>query len=290
MKKDIISLEYCLKNFPLRISITDFCNLKCFFCSNEGMSLKQKNLTHVDIYYFKKIISFLHSRGLKKLSITGGDPTLNPDIKEIITFLNGLKFDELFFHTNGINLDKDLLTKLSSNFNKIAISIHSVNFDTWHVLTGGSKFQFDKLINNIKTAAKFNRITQIEIKYVPIKGINDTKKEIVDFLNMCDKFKFKFKFLNFEPIKKSDIGLDMSIEELKKKLIDIGCVLVKREENFRGQKNYLPIEIFSYKRTLGVAIEIGCGLSEACHYCYKSNEKMTTKKQLVKLLWIPDYS
>ena len=36
--------QEALANYPIRIALTDYCNLDCVFCSNEGMGLTNKNL------------------------------------------------------------------------------------------------------------------------------------------------------------------------------------------------------------------------------------------------------
>jgi cyclic pyranopterin phosphate synthase len=146
-----------LEKYPLRVSLTDFCNLNCFFCSNEGMDDTQKNTKNVNLEEFKYLIDSLHKSGLKNLSITGGEPTLHPNIKSIIQFLDNYKFDNLFFHTNGINLDKEMVDLLVKNFNKIAVSVHSVDFESWHRLTGGTQNQFSKLFDNLKYLSELKK-------------------------------------------------------------------------------------------------------------------------------------
>ena len=282
IKKKDINLKKCLGNFPLRISVSDYCNLRCFFCSNEGMPLNQKNLTHINLADLKILIKILSKKGLKKVSITGGEPTVYPRILDLIDFLNNFNFKELFFHTNGVNLNSKLFKKLSLKFTKLAISIQSVNLNVWNKITGGNKEQFRKLMKNIEIASSFKDRILIELKFVPIKGYNYTEKEIKDFLDLCSKFGFKFKFLNFEPIKENHIGFSVSIQEIKKKLISLGCIPLGKEKKFRGQKSYLPIQPFRYKNCKGVAIEIGCGTPYACRYCYKSNEIFINPKLEIK--------
>ncbi len=284
-----ITLDYCLKFFPLRVSLTDFCNLRCFFCSNEGLPLCQKNKTHINTQKFKKLIKILALSGLKKLSLTGGDPTMHPDITEIIDFLGDFNFDELFFHTNGVGLNDSLIKKIGKKFTKIAVSIHSVHFDTWKRMTNGTEKQFENIRNNLESLSLLNGETAIELKCVPIKGYNFSESEIKDFLEFCDKFAFKFKFLNFEPISKDHLKLSVPIKEINKTLVSIGCEIAEQEKIFRGQPNYLPIKRFNYGRCSGVAIEIGCGEDRACRECYRSNEIFVTPNLKIKPCHMDDY-
>lgn len=282
MNRNNIKLRDYLSLFPLRISITDHCNLRCFFCSNEGLSLLQKNKLHIDIEQLKYLIKILVDKGLNNISITGGDPTIHPKIFEIINFLNQFKFKNLFFHTNGINLNEKLLKKLSINFNKVAISVHSINFNTWQKMTGGTKTQFKKLIDNLNILSKFKDKFLIELKCVPIKNYNYSEKEFKNFVDLCNKFGFKFKFLNFEPIVYRQTKLMVPLKDVKKLLIKIGCKVNDNKEKFRGQFNYLPIKKFKYKNIFGVVIEIGCGDPEVCKECYHCNEIFITPELKIK--------
>jgi len=282
MKNKDIVLERCLSDFPLRIAITDYCNLRCFFCSNEGMPLCQKNKQHIDFKKLKKLISILTERGLKKISLTGGEPTLHPEIYKIINFLKRFKFKELYLHTNGSLLSRELLEKSVGSFTKIAISVHSVNFASWQKITSGAKQQFDRIMKNIELASSYKNKFLVELKYVPVKGWSDSDTEFSDFLELCSLYKLKFKFLNFEIITKAQEGLSLPFNEVKKKLLSLGCQEKLDEKIFRGQSRYLPIKRLKYKNVFGVAIEIGCGEPKVCEECYLSNEIFLTPQLEIK--------
>mgnify|MGYP006302547443 CR=1 FL=1 len=104
-----MKIEEILSNFPLRISITDYCNLKCFFCSNEGMSLSQKNRKHADVNDLIYLIDILVKNGLKNISLTGGEPTLYKYLDQLINYVNQNEgINGRAIHTNGINLNSKM--------------------------------------------------------------------------------------------------------------------------------------------------------------------------------------
>lgn len=288
MSKDIF-IDYILKHFPLRIAITDYCNLNCFFCSNEGMDLCQKNIRHIDIEKVKYLIEILAKRGLQKISFTGGDPTLYPNLAQLISHIGNYNFKEVFFHTNGILLNDDIIKLLNNSFNKVAISIHSTNFHKWREITNGTKIQYNEMISNLSKLADKKNNFLVEMKYVPIKGVNDSVSEIKDFLDLCSNKKFKFKFLNFEPIIESHMSLAIPFEKIVKKLEELGCKSLVNNNEFRGQNSYLPINKMKYGDTWGVVIEIGCGQEEVCKECYNSNEIFLTPGLAVRPCHMCDY-
>lgn len=282
MTRKEITIREILNHYPLRVAITDYCNLRCFFCSNEGMHLNQKNKVNMPLEVFEYLIKVLKSHGLTKLSLTGGEPTIHPKINQIIDFIDRNQFDELFFHTNGCFLSEPVIKKLSRSFTKLAVSIHAIDYPTWHAITKGTRMQFDKQRKGLDILSKGWGKMKIELKYVPIKGYNDSAEAIGAFLELCNKYHFIFKFLNFEAITPEQSKLVIPFEKIKNILLGLGCQAQPEDKYFRGQHDYLPIKRFRYKDTAGVAIEIGCGDPEVCRNCYKSNEVFITPYLTIK--------
>ena len=182
------------------------------------MPVNQKNIQHIDVDSLFYLIKLLKEKGLTKISITGGEPSINPDICKIIDFINNQNFTESFFHTNGISLSEKIIAKLK-NFSKIAVSIHAVEFDRWSRMTKGREVSHKLQHKNIELLAKIiDQPEKIEIKHVPIKGFNDSIEDIKATLDLCSKFRFKFKFLNFEPITPDQLNLSIDIREIRKNL------------------------------------------------------------------------
>lgn len=277
-----MNLKYILKNFPLRVAITDFCNLKCFFCSNEGMPPDQKNQKSIDLNSLKFLISILVKNGLENLSLTGGEPALYPKLKELLLFLSTIPIKNKFFHTNGIELNEDLISKGLKKFTKIAISIHTVDQNVWQKITGGSVFQFKKLQSNLKFLGKMKFGPKVEIKHVVIRNFNDSPEILRELLDFCAKNNFKFKFLNFEPIQNNQKDLVVPFHELRKKLENLDCKFLNLQGPFRSQSDYLPVLWYQYKNTKGVVIEIGCGDPKVCKACFNSNEIFVTSTLTIK--------
>src|SRR3989338_956048 len=271
-----LTLKQILERFPLRVSITDYCNLHCFFCSNEGMNKERRDSTNIDVDDFAYLLNVLMDNGLEHISLTGGDPTLHPELKRILDIINESNIQRSFFHTNGIELDESLIMNQLYPFTKIAVSIHTTDFDTWRKITRGTKEQYDKLTNNLNLLGREGYGKKIEIKHVPIYGINDTDEIIKGTFDLCARYSFKFKFLNFESIENQHQRLIIPLGDLVAKLEGLGCRKIEKEWMFRGQTDYLPANFFEYNGTEGFAIEIGCGEQSVCRTCYKSNEIFLT--------------
>ncbi len=277
-----LTIEKILNQFPLRVAITDYCDLRCFFCSNEGMRLEERNTTHMQVNSFEFLIATTVKHGLRHVSITGGEPTLHPDLNNILRIVNSSKLEKAFFHTNGVGLTSDLINGPLKMFNKVALSIHATDYPTWHKITGGTENQFTQLWENIHTLGKAGYRQRLEIKYIPLRSINDSHDQIIGVLNLCARYNARFKFLILEPKEKAQMKIRVPLEEVVAMLISIGCKPLPPAPRFRGQYDYLPLNWYSYQNTKGIVIEIGCGNPDICQACYKANEIFVTPNLKIK--------
>lgn len=285
----VLEVREFLRRFPFRISVTDYCNIRCFFCSNEGMVEEKRGTKHIERSDFNYLAEVLVRNGLTNLSMTGGEPTLHPEIEQLVEDTERLKVPVRFFHTNGIALTPNLI-KLLSGFSKVAVSIHAGNYETWRKINRGSEEQYCQLSENLNHLGTAGFGERVEIKHVPMNGINFSSEALGSTLELCSKYGFRFKFLNLEPMDESQSRLVVPIVDLRRELTALGCVEEERDQNFRGQSAYLPITRYKYKNSKGVAIEIGCGDKKVCRACYDSNEIFVTPELTVKPCHVSNYS
>lgn len=271
-----VDLREILKKVPLRVAITDYCNLGCVFCSNEGMGPDQRNLSHVNTDSLLYLIGALKAEGLNHVALTGGDPSLHPELERIMDGLEEHAIGKRFIHTNGIALQERHIRGQLQDFTKVGVSVHAFDYDTWNALTKGSVRQFGQVRTNLDRLAEEGYGSRVEIKHVPMEGINDSPDCMRRTLDYCAERGFKFKFLNFEPISDCHAGKGKPVTDLTAKIEALGAVPLGTEGNFRNQADYLPIQWFEYRGTKGVSIDIGCGRPDVCKACYKSNEILIT--------------
>src|ERR1044072_6005759 len=93
------SIEY------LRISVTDRCNFRCLYCMPlAGVEWLPKS----DILSYEEIaevVRQLAPLGLRRLRITGGEPTIRPQIHELIRMLRAVPgITDIALSTNGVPL------------------------------------------------------------------------------------------------------------------------------------------------------------------------------------------
>src|ERR1700741_4297061 len=86
----------------LRVSVTDRCNIRCFYCMPETgvkFEARDKILTFEEIERFVRIAASL---GVRKLRLTGGEPLLRRDLAKLVRRLGAIEgIEDLALTTNG---------------------------------------------------------------------------------------------------------------------------------------------------------------------------------------------
>lgn len=176
----------------LRISITENCNLRCTYCMPaEGIKLTPKaHLMTADeiVEIAKTFVGF----GVNKIRLTGGEPLVRKDAKEIIQRLSNLNI-ELAITTNGVLVDEYIDTFKNAGLQNINVSIDSLQKDKYNQIT--RRDEFDRVTRNIDLLLA--KHFKVKINVVLIKGFNDN--EILDFIHWTKDKNVQIRFIEFMP-------------------------------------------------------------------------------------------
>ena len=176
----------------LRISLTERCNLRCFYCMpEEGIKLRQRT----QFMSFDEVIQMAKtfvSLGVTKIRLTGGEPLVRNDSKKIIRELSKLPV-ELAITTNGILVNDFIPVLKESNIKNINVSLDSLKKETFNSIT--RRDYFDKVISNINLLLQ-NKF-HVKINVVLIKGVNDN--EVTDFVEWTKDKNIHIRFIEFMP-------------------------------------------------------------------------------------------
>lgn len=193
-KKTIIMLtdSFGRNHDYLRISLTERCNLRCFYCMpEEGIALRDKAefMTSEEIIHIAKTFVGL---GVKKIRLTGGEPLIKKDIQSIIRQLGELPI-ELAITTNGVLVDKYIEDFKRARIKSINVSLDSLKTDKVNQIT--RRDYGTRIRNNINLLIQegFN----VKVNTVLIKGTNDD--EIIDFVEWTREVKIGLHFIEFMP-------------------------------------------------------------------------------------------
>src|SRR6266436_4646403 len=193
----------------LRVSLTDRCNFRCFYCLPHGeppIAPKEQMLSYEEIEYVCEIFVEL---GIEKIRLTGGEPMMRQDIEVIINKLGALKpkgLQDLALTTNGYFLPDRALGLKAAGLDRITISLDSLKRDTFKQMTGVDVL--DRVLAGI-AAAKKAGLQPIKINAVIVRGHNEG--EVADFASFARAHDVKMRFIEFMPL---DSGHDWSREDV----------------------------------------------------------------------------
>ena len=178
-----------------RISITDRCNLNCIYCMPKDKKINflenNKIMSVSDIYTISKLLSNI---GISKIKITGGEPLVRDDIKDIIKRINSIEnIKNITITTNGVLLHKYIDFLYSNSVKDINISLDSLNPQKYNDITN---FKLNKILDTI-SSLKFYKDLNIKINVVPINLQNDDIVELVEFSQVNN---IKLRFIELMPI------------------------------------------------------------------------------------------
>jgi GTP 3',8-cyclase len=193
----------------LRVSLTDRCNFRCFYCLPHGeppIAPKDQMLSYEEIEYVCDIFVEL---GIEKIRLTGGEPMMRQDIEIIIAKLAALKsqgLHDLALTTNGYFLPDRAQGLKNAGLDRITISLDSLKRDVFKQMTGVDVL--DRVLDGLK-AAKTAGLQPIKINAVIVRGHNED--EVADFAAFAREHDVKMRFIEFMPL---DSGHEWSRDDV----------------------------------------------------------------------------
>jgi cyclic pyranopterin phosphate synthase len=180
----------------LRVSLTDRCNFRCFYCLPHGeppIAPKEQMLSYEEIEYVCEIFVSL---GIEKIRLTGGEPMMRRDIETIIrklSKLDGLR--DLALTTNGYFLPERARGLKEAGLDRVTISLDSLKRNVFKQMTGVDVL--DKVLAGI-AAAKDAGLHPIKINAVIVRGHNED--EVADFAAFAREHDVQMRFIEFMPL------------------------------------------------------------------------------------------
>ncbi len=190
----------------LRISLTDRCNFRCFYCLPNGeppLARKETILTFEEIAYVTDIFVSL---GIEKIRLTGGEPLIRKDVPKLVAELAKLKpaLQDLALTTNGFDFPRHAAALKATGLDRVTISLDSLDRDKFLDITGVDAL--DKVYTAIDAAKKYG-FEPVKINACVVRGRNDD--EMVNFTRFAREYDVSMRFIEFMPL---DSGHDWSRE------------------------------------------------------------------------------
>lgn len=176
----------------LRISLTDNCNFRCFYCMPEEEYEFTPASRLMQAHEIEAIAKIYVGLGVKKIRLTGGEPLVRKDAAEIILALSKLPVT-LTMTTNGARLHEFLPVLKQAGVTSLNVSLDTLQADKFQLIT--RRDQFKQVYDNIHLLLR-NDI-RAKVNVVAMKDFND--REINDFVRWTKDTPVHVRFIEFMP-------------------------------------------------------------------------------------------
>ena len=156
----------------LRVSVTDRCDLRCFYCMSEDMTFLPK-ADLLTLEELDRLCSAFIAKGVRKLRLTGGEPLVRRNVMSLVRSLSRHlgtgALDELTLTTNGSQLAKYAKEIKSYGVQRINVSLDTLDAEKFRAITRWGSL--DQVLAGIDAAQDAG--LKIKINAVALKDVND---------------------------------------------------------------------------------------------------------------------
>jgi len=176
----------------LRISLTDNCNLRCFYCMPEQNYEFTPHSRLMQPDEIESLAKLFVENGVNKIRLTGGEPLVRKDAADIILRLAKLPV-KLTLTTNATRLLDFVDVLEEAGVRSLNISLDTLDADKFSIITRRDNFQ--RVMDNINLM--ISRDFHVKVNVVVMKGMND--HEINDFIAWTKDVPVHVRFIEFMP-------------------------------------------------------------------------------------------
>src|SRR5262244_2122396 len=156
----------------LRVSVTDRCDLRCFYCMSEDMTFLPK-ADLLTLEELDRLCTAFIAKGVRKLRLTGGEPLVRRNVMSLVRSLSRHlstgALDELTLTTNGSQLARFAGELADCGVRRINVSLDTLDADKFRAITRWG--DIDKVLAGIEAARAAG--LAVKINAVALKNLNE---------------------------------------------------------------------------------------------------------------------
>ena len=201
--------------YNVRISVTSACNFSCFYCHREGYVPNGAEMTAEEI---GRIVRILAETGVSKVKLTGGEPTVRPDIVDIVRRISEVEeIVDLSMVTNGSRLAGLAAELRDAGLDRLNVSLPSLYPERFRAITRVDMLR--EVVRGVEAAAAVG-FRQLKLNRVLLRGVNeDETRELIDLARDVGAVVQLIQLEDADPesplIRRYGITLDELIETVK---------------------------------------------------------------------------
>ena len=194
----------------LRLSVTDKCNMRCFYCMPKGFKGFEQPEHWLTFDEIERVIGAFAELGVSRIRVTGGEPLVRKNLDELVHRIHQLPgVEDLSLSTNAALLSQHAHALYEAGVSRLNISLDSLRPKRFKEITGS---ELQPVLDGLM-AAKAEGFSPIKINMLAMKGINDDEFE--DVVEYCIENDFTLRFIETMPmgddsVNASDHYLDLA--------------------------------------------------------------------------------
>jgi cyclic pyranopterin phosphate synthase len=152
----------------LRLSLTDRCNLRCNYCNPGPETPLGDALDRVAV---RRLVSILAWMGIRRVRLTGGEPTLRRDVVQVVEDLRATPgIEEVALTTNGHRLEELAVPLRQAGLRQLNVSLDTLDRDRLARLSGRAA-DLGRIRRGIAAAAAAG-YPSLKVNTVVLRGVN----------------------------------------------------------------------------------------------------------------------
>ncbi|MCM2332479.1 MAG: GTP 3',8-cyclase MoaA [Anaeromyxobacteraceae bacterium] len=153
----------------LRLSLTDRCNFRCSYCAPLGQEHHEDPLTRDEV---ARLVSIFARLGVRRVRLTGGEPTLRRDLLDIVAAVGATPgIEEIALTTNGQSLAELAGPLRAAGVTRVNVSLDSLDPEKLARIAGRAA-SLDRIVRGIR-AAHAAGFASVKLNVVVVRGVND---------------------------------------------------------------------------------------------------------------------
>jgi GTP 3',8-cyclase len=180
----------------LRVSVTDRCNIRCFYCMPEAevkFQPREQLLTFEEIERFVSIAARL---GVRKIRLTGGEPLLRKNLSTLVRKLSAIEgIEDLALTTNGVLLAQQAEELYAAGLRRINVHLDTLDRERFQRIT--RRDDFDRVMEGIETCRRLG-YGPIKINVVAVKNL--IEPDVVPLARFGRERDIEIRYIEFMPL------------------------------------------------------------------------------------------
>ena len=177
----------------LRISLTDKCNMRCVYCMAEDMIFRPSSeLMSAD--ELLRLVNIFARLGTDKIRLTGGEPTIHPDLIEIVRGIRATGIERISMTTNGLRLTELAQPLKAAGLERVNVSVDTLNAEKFHRITRWG--HLDQVMAGVH-AAEAAGLTPLKINAVVARGFNED--DVADLAALTLTHPWQVRYIEMMP-------------------------------------------------------------------------------------------